>query len=392
MSLDAAAARAQFPALQNYVWFQNGGVSITPAPVAEEHARLMRELLERGPLHIIYPDEEYPRRAQSMARLAGFFHVGADELALMRGVSEAFQTVIRGIDWQAGDRIVISTDEEVALLLPCLHLRDRHGVEVVKAPMIHDTEGAVAAVTGLLDERTRLVALSHVTTDMGYRFPVKEICAAARQRGVWSFLDMAHSAGLMDLDLRDLGCDFAGLLSYKWMFAPYASGLLFVRRELIEALPVTYAGGRGEKSLDFISDTYELHDSAERFQYGPWSWPLVHAWAFAADWLSSFGLDDIWDRTRRLTGRFKEGLARLPEATMYTPSSPELSAALVSFGLGDWRGADLAARLRERGIVIKPLPHSHEGLRASLPFFSLEEEVDLLVDELGRAAGDGPPV
>ena len=390
MSLDIAATRAQFPALANYTWFQNGGVSITPAPVADEHARLMRELLERGPLHIIYPEEEYPRRATTMARLAGFFGVEAGELALMRGVSEAFLTVIRGIDWKPGDRIVISADEEAALLLPCLHLRDRHGVEVVKAPLVHDAPGAVEAVVERLSEDTRLLALSHVTTDMGYRFPAEAICAAARMRGVWSFLDLAHSAGVIPVDVHALGCDFAGLLSYKWMYSPYASGALYVRRELVHQLPVTYAGGRGEKALDFEADTYELHDTAERFQFGPWSWPLVHAWAFAADWLRDLGLEAIWERTAALAGRLKDGLAAIPGARLYTPASPELSAALVSFGLGQWRGADLSTRLRERRIIIKPLPHGREGLRASLPFFLLEEEVDLLLEELVRAGLEGP--
>ena len=133
-AIDVAAVRAQFPALANYVWFQNGGVSITPEPIAREHMRLMEELLARGPMHIIYPEEEYPARRRSMERLARFFDADADELAVMRGVSEAFHTVLRGLPWEAGDRIVISDNEEAALLLPSLHLRERLGVEVVKLP------------------------------------------------------------------------------------------------------------------------------------------------------------------------------------------------------------------------------------------------------------------
>jgi len=103
--MDLDAIRADFPALKQYTWFQNGGVSITPAPVAEEHTRLMQELLTRGPMHIVYPDEEYPRRRQTMERLARFFAVEPEELALMRGVSEGFQTVLRGMEWSAGIRL-----------------------------------------------------------------------------------------------------------------------------------------------------------------------------------------------------------------------------------------------------------------------------------------------
>ena len=387
--MDIHAIRRDFPALRNYTWFQNGGVSITPAPVASEHARLMRELLERGPMHIVYPDEEYPRREETMQRLARFFQVPRGELALMRGVSEGFQTALRGLDWRAGDQIVITENEEAALLLPALHLRDRLGVEVRKVGLVDDADGQIAAVEALLTERTRLVALSHVTMDLGFRLPARRICDLARERGIFTFLDLAHSIGLYPVSLRDLGCDFAGLLSYKWMYAPYAAGALYVRKERLDDVQVTYAGGRAEKWLDGETDQYELHETAERFQYGPWSWPLVHAWAFAADYLAAIGLEDIWARTVALTTRLKQGLAEIPGCRLLTPRSPDLSAALVSFGLEGWTGEALALTFRERwNTIIKPLFHGGEGLRASIAFFLLEEEIDELLERLNALAAE----
>ena len=379
--MDLNEIRRDFPALKNYTWFQNGGVSITPTPVARAHARHMQELYERGPMHLIYPEEEYPRRQRSMERLARFFAVAPEELALMRGVSEAFQTVLRGLSWRAGDRLVISADEEAALLLAALHLRDCCGVEVVKVPLVDNAEGQVEAFARVVDGRTRLVAFSHVTTDLGFRLPAAAICRLARQRGALSFVDLAHSAGLYPMALGDLHCDFAGLLSYKWMYAPYAAGALFVRRESFDKLALTYAGGRSEAWLDFAADEYGLRDSAERFQYGPWSWPLVHAWARAADYLDDIGLEAIWTRTSFLCRRLKEGLGHIPGSQLYTPQSPDLSAALVSFGLTGWTGGELSAILRRRwNAIIKPLPHSREGLRASMAFFLLESEIDALLE------------
>ena len=379
--------RDDFPALRQYVWFQNGGVSITPRPVAERHAALMRELYERGPLHIVYPDEEYPRRRASVARIARFCGAAPDELALMRGVSEAYLTVLRGIDWQPGDEIVLTEDEEAALLLPSLHLRDRVGVRVVKVPLCADPAEQVAAFAARLSERTRLVAISEVTTDVGFRLPVATICALARERGALSFLDLAHAVGLWPYDLHALGCDFAGLLSYKWMYAPYAAGALYVRRERLDALAVTYAGGRAERWLDFEGDAYALHDSAERFQFGPWSWPLIHAWAAALDYLDGIGIARIWARTAALTDRLKAGLLAIPGLALYTPLPAEQSAALVTFGLAGWSGEALRLALRERwNVIIKPLPHGREGLRTSVPFFLLEEEIDLLVAALRTLA------
>ncbi|HCV25791.1 MAG TPA: hypothetical protein DGN59_20230, partial [Candidatus Latescibacteria bacterium] len=120
------------------------------------------------------------------------------------------------------------------------------------------------------------------------------------------------------------------------------------------------------------------------------SWPLVHAWACACDWLTEIGSEAIWDRVGSLTTRLKPGLAQVEGAELFTPTAFQESAALVSFGWAGWTGADLANALRDRwNIVIKPLPHSHEGLRASLPFYLLEEEVDLLLTALTKLSAEG---
>ena len=385
--MDLENVRADFPALQNYTWFQNGGVSMTPKPVANAHIALMEELLYRGPMHIVYPEEEYARREQSMTRIAQFFDVKREQLALMRGVSEGFQTVLRGLDWQAGDRIIITEEEEAALLLPCLQLRDLFGVDVVKVPLIENVDAQVDAVAQVMTDRTRLLAFSHVTTDKGFRLPALELCHLARERGVLSFVDMAHSAGLSPMTMADVGCDFGGILSYKWMYAPYAAGVLYVAEDKLDVLRVTYAGGRSQSHLDFITDEFELRDSAERFQFGPWSWPLVHAWAASLDYLTGFGLDVIWDRTTALTSRLKDRLVAIPGVRLLTPKAPERSAALVTFEMDGWEGVDVRDVMRERwNIVIKAIIHLGPGLRASVPFFLLEEEIDLLVEKVAVLA------
>lgn len=389
--MDILKIREDFPALKRCVWFQNSGVSVTPAPVAEEHIRLMREILERGPMHIVHPEEENPRRKRTMDRLCGFFGVEPGSLGLMRGVSEAYQTVLRGMDWRAGDQILTTEEEEGSVLMPTLHLKDRFGVEVVKVPLVHSIQGQVEAFAGRLTDRTRLETFSHVTTDAGHRMPVREISAVARERGAFTFVDMAHSAGLYPMNLREMGCDFAGILSYKWMYAPYAAGALYVRRERLDDLRVTYAGGRAEAWLDFKQDRFALKDNAERFQYGPWSWPLVHAWVHSLNYLSRIGLDPIWSRTVALTTRLKTGLKQTPGVRLMTPESPDLSAALVTFQVAGWDGFAIQDAMRRRwNIVIKGFDNVYQGVRTSVPFFLLEEEIDLLLRAVRTLASEGP--
>ena len=380
---EVRSIRAAFPPLQTFVWFQNGGVSITPSPVADYHAELMAELRDRGPMHIAYPDEEYPRRKESIERIARFFGAEPRQVALMRGVSEAFQTVIRGIDWQSGDQILITAEEEAAIYLASLHLRDRQGIEVVTVPITGDRESQLAAFAKAMTDRTRLVAFSHVTTDIGARMPAREVCAAARSSGAITFVDIAHSAGLWPIDLMEMGCDFAGVLSYKWMYAPYASGLLFVRDPEAGLIEVTYAGGRSESKLDWHEHTFEFKQGAERYQFGPWSWPLVHAWARSLDFLEDIGVERIWRRTCELTDRLKEGVVRSEWLCLHTPVERSESAALVSFGVDGKSPEEVRDRLRERhNIVIKAVSATRKGMRASCPFFLLEEEIEFLVEKL----------
>ena len=91
--MDVDTIRSQVPALSKFVWFQNGFVSLTPTPIAKEHARLMRELYENGPMHLLHPDVELPRRTASVERIADFLHVDSDEVALKLAVSDGFNTV-----------------------------------------------------------------------------------------------------------------------------------------------------------------------------------------------------------------------------------------------------------------------------------------------------------
>ena len=398
--MDVDTIRAQVPALSNFVWFQNGFVSLTPTPIAEEHARLMRELYEKGPMHLLHPDVEMPRRAASVERIADFLHVDSDEVALKLAVSDGFNTVVNGLEWREGDQIITTEEEAAAILGPSLHLKQTRGVQVFKAPMVDDIEGQVSAIADLITDRTRLIAFSHVTTETGFRVPATQICRVARERGVLTFNDMAHSVGLYDIDLHEMDCDFAGVSNYKWTYSPYACGVLYVRRDSLGELQYAASPNRGLNLKDPIEDVLEVPDSAMRLQSGPWCWPLVHTWAFALDWLSEIGLEAIWDRTAALTGRLKRALVEIPGVTLFTPMSPDLSAALVTFHLDGWNSDDLVYQLKQRwNIEIKSVPMTwsrtpersgvpSHAVRASVAFFLKEEEIDLLADAVSRLASE----
>lgn len=379
--------RSDFPALDQFTWFNNGVVSLTPAPVTDEYVARIRELSSRGPMHVSFPEEEYPRRRASHARLAAFLGARSEDVALVRGVSEAYQTVLRGLEWNRGDELILGSDEEGALLLPSLHLRNSRGVRVVLLQAAQEPDALLQEVRRHIGPRTRLIAMSHVTTNLGIRLPVADISAIARESNVLTFVDVAHSAGLFEFTVADLGCDLVGALSYKWMYGPYAAGALWMRADVVPRIALRFAGNRSELHLDEARRRYQLRPTADRFEYGPWTWPLVHAWAASVDYVDALGRSAIWDRTSELAGRLKRGLRAIDGVTVLTPDEPSRSAALVSFAIDNVDGPSVSEYLRTAyGIRIKHIPTLPNALRASIAFFTLEDEVDRLVEAVGDVA------
>jgi cysteine desulfurase / selenocysteine lyase len=378
--IDVEALQRDFPAHGAPICFDNGSVSLTPRPVAAGLADELRDVFEHGPPHVLRPDEEYPRREHTLERIAGFLGTARENIALTRGVSEAFQIVLHGIDWRRGDRIIVTEDEEASLLLPVLQLADVHGVEVIQLAWRELAElGARASLERQLDERTRLLAISHVTTNVGYRYPARELCELTRARGIPSFVDVAHSIGVIPVTLDELGCDFAGVVSYKWMYGPYAAGALYVRPGSVDAIALRYAGIRSERSLDPQAMTYALHDDARRFEYGPWSWSIVHAWGRAIEYLESIGADAICQRTASLVDDVRARLGGLPGVTVLTPPS-EQAAALVTFTVAGLASTTAHERLlTEANVRVKVVPGPGERVRASIALYTSDDDVDRLI-------------
>jgi cysteine desulfurase / selenocysteine lyase len=258
-------------------------------------------------------------------------------------------------------------------------------VRVHQIPYAQVAEAPGEALEAVLSDRTRLLAISHVTTNVGNRFPVAELCDTARRHGVPSFLELGHSAGVVPLELDALGCDFAGVLSYKWMYSPYASGVLYVREHSLDRLALRFAGNRSERRLDPETNRFELHEDARRFEFGPWSWPIVHSWAASVTYLEGLGRDAIWRHTQRLTGRLRDALSEVGGVRVLTPPD---AAALVTFELAGMDAAEAARRLEaEHGIRVKGLPNMRGCLRASIAVFSSDDDVDALAVGVGALVG-----
>ena len=334
------------------------------------------ELYRKGPMHLLYPEIENPRRINSVNNIAKFLGVENSEIALTQGVSDGFLKILKSIPWKSGDEIITTTDES-AIELPCIMLSESRNLKVKQIPLLENPFKQMDLIKNQITDKTKLIAFSHITSDSGHRLPAGEICKIARKQSILTYVDLAHSVGVMPLNIHKMNCDFAGILSYKWTYGPYSVGALYINKNSLHHLDNDIVSGRVAESNN---DQIIIPKTTKQFEVGPWCWPLVHTWSYSLDYLTHIGLDVIWKRTKYLTQILKDGLLKIPKVNLFTPYNSSSSGPLVSFYLENHDEKETGKQLKTNyNIDIKYNLDSIKGLRASIPFFILESEIEKLL-------------
>jgi isopenicillin-N epimerase len=322
--------------------------------------------------------EHHAARADEIrAKAAAFVGADPDEIALTRNTTEGMSFVANGLDLKAGDEVLLTFHEHPGGLQPWRLKAKRVGIEVKQLPFPIPLARAADVLNTFADAitpRTRVISVSHATYPTGTFMPVKALCELAHARGILVVVDGAHPLGMMRLDLHDLGCDVYATSPHKWLDAPDGTGLLYVRREVQERLWPTVAttGWDDEKS------------GARRFdRLSQRGWPQVLAVGAAMDFQNAIGRDRIEARVRALAARLRAGLEPLPGVRIHTSAVPELCCGLTGFAFGTYKNKDVVATLRQRhNIVVRSTEFDLNTVRVSTHHYTLEEEVDRLIEGL----------
>jgi len=275
--------------------------------------------------------------------MAEFFGCKKDELALTHNTTEGMSMIANGLDLRPGDEVLL-TDQEHPGGTNCWLLKQaRSGIRVreAKIPIPPRDPGQVAdAVVSAIGPQTRVVSFSGVTTRTGLVLPVREICGAARAKGVLTVVDGAHMNGQLPVSFHGLGCDFLAGSPHKWMMAPAGCGVLFIREEMQDRLWVSIAsGGWDDKSL-----------KAQRFQMvGTNNRGIFEGYLAALRFLKRLGPERVYGRIHELAKTVRHRALRVPKLQMLTPDDDRMYAGLVTFeipGLGKSPFWELAKRRR----------------------------------------------
>lgn len=385
---DVDSFRAIIPALSECVYLNTGGVAPTPRPVTEAIIDSYERISKHGYQTPQVYDEVPRRLAEVRAHVARFVGADVEEIALLRNTTEGLNVVARGLSWTPGDEVVLSDQENPAALLSYANLARRAGVVIRRLRLTDDSSVLLSRLASLLGPRTRLVVLSHVTHVTGLVLPIEEVTRLCHEAGVLVLWDGAQALGQIPVDLHGSGCDFYSGCSYKWLLGPFGAGCLYVRRDWIDRLETTDIGVGSQEELDLETLDFRLKGSAQRYEYGARPWPVHVGMSVGMGLVEQLGVDAIRARVQQLAEHARDRLSRLPGAVVVSSARAERSSALVTVAFPQLEAKELKKRLWEEHRVLvqwRTLPAGSpapRGLRFSLPFFILHEEIDRAVEAL----------
>ena len=382
MEADIEAVRSEIPVLSTCTYLNAGGIAPAPRPVTEAIVATYREIESQGEMtpevHDRIPERMDETRG-CLARLAG---AGPDEIALLGNTTEGINLVLRGLPWKPGDEVIVTDQENPAVLLPCANLARRRGVTVRRLVLSDDTGTLLARLAGLIRPKTRLLLLSHVTHVSGLVMPIAAMERLAADAGVPILWDGAQALGQVPVDLGEAGCALYAGAGYKWLMGPYGTGYLYVRRDWLDRLDVSDIGVKSQRSLDLESLAFELEPSAARHEYGSRPWALFRGLGAAIGFVQRFGVDAIRGRMLALRDHACVRLAAIPGATIVSAPTPELASGLVTVAIAGTDARALVDALwQDHRVLVRDrhLPAGAPeptGIRFSLGFFNTLAEID----------------
>jgi len=364
------------------VFLNTGSVGVAAKPVVqtvcdylEKSAALQMEGLHDGDA---YPRWGYETLDSHRTELAQYVGCAKDELAITHNATEAMSIIAGGMPLEKGDEILITDQEHPSGYEPW-RLREAKGevsVRVVALPLPPESPEQIAdIVVSAIGPKTRALSFSGITSPTGLLMPIREICDAARARGVVTVVDGAHMTGQVPYRIEDMNCDYFAGSPHKWLFAPVGSGLLYIREERLDLhYPVIATAGWDDKSL-----------KAGRFmRFGTNNRAIVEGFMAGLHFAQAIGPERIYARIHDLAKDTYVRARALPYTEMVTPEDDSMYGSLVTFRLKlpEKKLNRLWQLCDERLIWTTRNPR----LRLSTHIHTRQSDLDLFFETLSEAA------
>ncbi len=369
-----------FPVTRSGIYMNHASTGPLPRPVARAMHDYIDDVSAFGGVHM---ERWHQYRAGAHRRLASLIHARPDQIALTASTGDGLMLIAQGLDWRAGDAVLVAEGEFPSNVYPWLNLQEL-GVQVETVPA-RDYRIATADVLARITERTRLVSLSLVEFATGYRNDIAAIATCCHERGVLCGTDAMQALGALDVDVQRLGVDFLAAGAHKWLLGPHTTGILYVSDALLSQLKTRRRGWFSvQEPYDFLNYQQPLKAGAARFEYSfPNFFPIVGLDAALGIFeCLDGGMPAVEERLLGLTGYMIAGLERLGYPVI-TPRGEGERSGIVCFlphpERPEYNAARLTAQLAERQIHVSA---RGSAVRLSPHFYNTLEEIDIVLNTL----------
>lgn len=397
---DVARVRRDFPALEQrvhdrpLVYLDNAATTLKPKVVVDA----VRGIYERdsGNIHRgVHLLSQRATEAYEGAREMVRQFLGAEstkEIVFTRGTTEAINLVASSYGrshLREGDEILLTGLEHHSNIVPWQLLAEQTGARIMVAPLTDDGNVPLREIESRLSDRTKIVAISHVSNALGTILPVEEITKRAHERGAVVLIDGAQAVAHLPVDVQAIGCDFYAMSAHK-LYGPTGVGVLYGRRELLERMPPYQGGGDMIRTVSFEKTTYAPLPA--KFEAGTPHIAGVVGLGAAIDYVSDHGLERIDGYEQELLRYATARLRDIPGVELV--GTAEHKVGVLSFTMEQAHPHDIGTIVDSEGVAIRTGHHCAQPVmarygvaataRASLGMYNTREDIDALVGALEK--------
>ncbi len=389
MPFDLQRVRQDTPGCVHVLHFNNAGSSLMPQPVLDATiAHLQLEARIGG----------YEAAAQARNRIehvydavATLINCSRDEVAIIENATRAWDMGFYSIPFQPGDRILTASSEYASNYIAFLQRAQKTGAIIEVIPNDEHGQVSLDALRNMIDDKVKLIAITHVPTNSGLVQPIVAIGKIAREAGVLYLVDACQAVGQIPIDVQQVGCDMLSTTGRKYLRGPRGTGFLYVRHALIEQLEPPFLDLHAAEWVS--ADHYKMRPDARRFENWETNYAAKIGLGVAIDYANHIGLDSIWHRIKTLSYQLRSQLTTLPDVIVRDRGITQ--CGIVTFTVEGHDPEEIKHKLAASHINVSVAVRSSALLdmdarkltsvvRASVHYYNSEEEIERFCQQIEK--------
>ena len=387
LKFDLERARKDTPGCESVLHFNNAGAALMPQQVVT--AMIDHLQLEARIGGYEAAEQSRDKVENTYRAIASLINCDREEVAIVENATRAWDMAFYSIQFKAGDRILTSIAEYASNYIAYLQVARKTGAVVEAIPNDEYGQLDVQALRDMIDDRVKLIAITHVPTNGGLVNPAAQVGKIAREAGVLYLLDACQSVGQMPIDVAEIGCHMLSATGRKYLRGPRGTGFLYVARETLQRMEPPFLDLHAAELVS--KDRFVIRDDARRFE----NWEIFYAGKIglgvAIDYALAWGVDVTWARILHLAEGLRARLSEMPGVTVYDLGSER--CGIVTFTIDGHDPEDIKSKLSEQSVNVSvSLPEDtlldtneralDKIVRASVHYYNSEEEVERFCDLL----------